>query len=147
MTCMDVRRALRTADRFELRAEGDGELARHLRGCGDCRAVAMRLETGTNVLAEMVAARGAVPGLARPRRSVASRRRRAAAVVFIPIATAAAVVALVRRDAPANVPRVFHDDAVATSVAVDVPRGQTATVLKTSNPNVTIVWLTPGGTE
>lgn len=147
MMCFDARHVMQTAGRAELRAEGNGELARHLRACATCHAVATRLEAGTDLLAGMVAARTSVPVHGRTRQHPAFRRRRAAIFALVPIVAAAAVVALVRREAPASVPRVFHDDSVATSVAVDVPRGQTATVITTSNPNVTIVWLTPGGTE
>ena len=57
MTCPDARRAMQTADRAELRAEGGSVLAIHLRGCSACRAAAIRLEAGTDLLAEMVASR------------------------------------------------------------------------------------------
>jgi hypothetical protein len=32
-------------------------------------------------------------------------------------------------------------------VSVDVKAGQRATVLKTSDPKVTVVWISPGGSE
>ncbi len=147
MMCSDARGAMPTAERAELRAEGDGGLAMHLRGCDACRAVAIRLEAGTELLAAMVGVRVTDPMLAHRRYSSSARRRRVAAFVLVPIAAAAAVVAMVRRETPASVPRAQRDHSVATSVAVEVPRGQTATVIRTANPNVTIVWLTPGGTE
>lgn len=146
MTCPDARRAMLTAERAELRAEGASALAIHLRGCAACRTAAIRLEAGTDLLAEMVGSRASesavFPPLVRK-----SPRRRAALLALLPIAAAAVFVFLVRREASVSSPREFHDAAVATHVAVDVQKGQIATVIKTANPNVTIIWLTPGGSE
>lgn len=148
MKCPDARRAMQTAERAELRAEGGSALAIHLRGCSVCRLAAIRVEAGTDLLAEMVASRASAPPAFSllPRKS--SRPRRAALLALLPVAAAAAVfIFLVRREAPVSPTREFHDDSVATHVAVDVRPGQTATVIKTANPNVTIIWLTPGGSE
>ena len=147
MMCPDARRAMQTAERAELRAEGGSALAIHLRGCSACRLAAIRLEASTDLLAEMVSARAFAPAVV-PLLPRTRFRRRAALLVLLPLAAAAAVVVAVgRREAPVSAPREFHDDSVATHVAVDVRPGQIATVIKTANPNVTIIWLTPGGSE
>ena len=148
MTCPDARRAMQTAERAELRAEGGSALAIHLRGCAACRTVAIRLEAGTDLLAEMVASRASAISPVPFHSRAPSRRRRVALLALLPISAAAAVlVVLVWREGPVSAPHEFYHDSVATHVAVDVQPGQTATVIKTANPNVTIVWLTPGGSE
>ena len=151
MMCRDARRAMLSADRTELRAEGAGDLADHLRECVPCRALATRLDAETNLLAGMVTARDKTAlRMAPAAHHRISRRYRRAWLVLVPLAAAAAVVVLLRREPPpelAAAPRAFEDRGVATAVAVDIQHGQTATVIRTRDPKVTIVWLTPGGSE
>jgi hypothetical protein len=131
-----------TAEREELRAEGDGALAAHLRACVACHAAAEHIDATTVALTSMVA---------EPRRSTARRwsPARLAGIAALPIA-AGVIGVLIMRDAPekpsapATPPQVTAQ-APRGVVSVDVARGQTATVIKTRDPNVTIVWLAPGG--
>lgn len=147
MTCSEAQGAMRTSARGALRAETDDDLAAHLRGCATCRMIAMQLEAGTDLLAELVASRGSVPYVPGGATSSRGRYRRAAALALFPIAAAAAGVLLFRRETAAPVSTIHVDRDVAKSVSVDVSHGQTATVINTRDPNVIIVWLTPGGTE
>jgi|ERR1043166_8290614 predicted anti-sigma-YlaC factor YlaD len=143
MTCTEARRAMRTADRLALRGEDDSAVAEHVRSCRDCQHVALEVEAGTELLAELVMSRGDAPVVA-----LAERRpnvRRAAALALIPVAAAIAGVLVLRREAapPVDTTRA----APRSSVSVEVAPGQTAAVLKTKDPNVTIVWLTRGASE
>lgn len=77
MTCEAMRGALLTAELAELRGEGNGEVATHLRTCASCRADAARVLQVTAAL----------------RTAVRRRRRRTGLVkAALPLAAAAGVV-------------------------------------------------------
>ena len=128
MTCNEARDALLVADPTEL-ADRDGTpLGNHLRECTYCREVACAIGADISGL-----------GMAVRRRS----RQRAlalAAAVALPIAAAIVVRVSAR---PTNPPVVDLPRPATASISVDVQPGQRATVLKTKDPNVTIVWVTP----
>jgi len=133
MTCDEVVDAMMTAEPRELRANGDGPLAAHLAECPACAKQARMLSSVLPRLSKKVSRRS---------------RQRAAMAVGIPAAAAAAVlgVFIARPDGeesaarpPASIP--------TNVVSVDVKAGQRATVLKTSDPKVTVVWISPGGSE
>lgn len=137
MTCTEARDAIEVADLPELRASDDAPLAEHLRECAECRRLADVVLQGTANL---------TAGTVRRARGHRSRARRITA--WSSAAAAATIVgALVvnRSDAPnrsehgrvASLPAARH-------VSLDVARGQQATVLKTSDPKVTVIWLSSG---
>ena len=73
MNCADCHNAMLDAEPDELRGRGNGELARHVRGCQRCRSFATAIVADTRVLARVVALdsggratrrRGAIAGLA-----------------------------------------------------------------------------------
>ena len=133
MTCDDAREVMMTAEPRELRGQGHGAFAAHLAGCPACAETARTLGAVLPRLSDAV-----------HRRS----RRRAAMVVGIPAAAAAVVLGVfISRpddDGARVVPRA---PSPANVVSVDVKAGQRATVLKTSDPKVTVVWISPGGSE
>jgi hypothetical protein len=144
MTCTDALSAMLVADREVLRGEGDSRLARHVRRCGACRLAATALEAEIAVLAVRVIARGReVPLVERgPARRIGWR---AAILATLPIAATVIAVVVLRRGTDRQpVPRSLERRAPAV-VSVDVAPGQNAAVIKTSDPNVTIVWLSSGG--
>jgi hypothetical protein len=144
MTCTEARRAMTTAERSELRGEGESALAAHVRECTACRMIALRLEAGTELIGELVAERGWMSSAPAARFTAG----RVAALAMLPLAAALVGVLVLERDARTPAPPPPAVERVATSVvAVDVAPGQTATVLKTKDPKVTIVWLTPGRTQ
>ena len=146
MRCSDARDAMLTAEREELRAKGVGALAEHLHACVACRAAADHIDATTASLASIVAAEPRRPA------EVSARRwslARLAGIAALPIAAGVIGVLMMRdtpekRSAPATPPGSTAQ-ASRGVVSVDVARGQTATVIKTRDPNVTIVWLAPGG--
>lgn len=143
MRCSDAREAMLTAERDELRAEGDGALATHLRACTACHAAADHIDATMDALASIVAP---------DPQSVSARRwspARLAGMAALPIAAGVIGMLMMRdasekRSAPASTARSTAQ-ASRGVVSVDVARGQTAAVIKTRDPNVTIVWLAPGG--
>lgn len=129
MNCAEVRETTLVADVGEL-THPSGELATHLETCAECRARVAAILDHTGRLAV---------------RAQMRRRRGVLTMAAVPIAAAvvAAIAIGLRRE---TVPPVARTAAlpVARRVSVTVARGQTATVLKTADPTVTVIWLTPG---
>lgn len=133
MTCDEAREEMLTAEPPELLGQGDGILAAHIAGCSACAERAKVLSSALSPLAASV-----------NRRSY----RRAALVVGIPAAAAAAVLGVViARPDGDSVVVAPHTPIPANVVSVEVKAGQHATVLKTADPKVTVVWISPGGSE
>ncbi len=133
MTCDEARETMMTAEPHELLGRGEGALGAHLAGCHACAKKAKVVVAALAPLSRTVSRRA---------------RRRAAMIVGIPAAAAATVIGvLVGRSASDNT-RVAPLTAIpANVVSVDVKAGQRAAVLKTSDPKVTVVWISSGGTE
>jgi hypothetical protein len=138
------------AERSELRGSGDSSLARHLGECESCRGLAAAIENDTAMLAATLAARGGAPVGAK---SVAGQRARLAILVTaLPIAATIALAAVLQRrdgviDRNQGIGVSAQERITSNIVSVDVERGQTATVIRTKDPKVTIVWISPGGTQ
>jgi hypothetical protein len=136
MTCTEARAAIETADLGDLRANDD-LLAEHLAGCDDCRELADVVVRGTTALA-----------MTTVRRSRVARTRVRRVMAWSSAAAAATIVAVLvvnRRD-PAAQPQAARVGSLpaARQVSLEVGRGQQATVLKTSDPTVTVIWLSSG---
>ena len=149
MTCSDARAAMLAAERSALRGDDDSLLAQHVRECAGCRALAMSIDRDTSLLASTVALRG----VTEDDQSIARRRNRVAfAMIALPMA-ATIVVALLLRMRGDGVGRANRELPVADGriamnvVSVDVAPGQTAAVIRTKDPKVTIVWISTGGTQ
>jgi hypothetical protein len=136
------------ADRAVLRGHGDSELARHLRECDACRAIARGIEQDTALLASMV------PADVDRSTATAPRRRRtwtALAIGTLPIAANIVIAVLFQQRSNTVAPVIDttspNERIAMRSVSVNVAPGQTATVIRTQDPKVTIVWISPGGTQ
>lgn len=137
MTCDAARDALLIAD-LPFLAGDESELARHVRHCARCAALSRALTGDVATLRSSL------------RRRTAKRRRLAGAALT---SAAAAVVWLaVRATKPVNRPEAAASRAPSAAnvhptnvVSVQVAPGKQATVFKTSDPTVTVVWLTDGG--
>lgn len=128
MTCDLARDALLEAD-LPVSDDDLPELGVHLRQCAECARLATALTRDTLALADAVRAR--------------KRQRAAIVAVASALAAAAIAVAVTRLDrvAPTPPPGEVNADRRGI-VSVEVPRGKSAMVLQTKDPNVTIVWLT-----
>jgi len=137
MTCTKARDAIRVADLSELRGSDDAPLADHLRECAACRRLADVVLRGTSTL---------MLGNARRARTHRSRVRRVTA--WSSAAAAATIVAAVvvdrREQTTRPEPTRSASLPVARQVSLEVARGQQATVLRTSDPKVTVIWLSSG---
>jgi hypothetical protein len=138
MNCTQAREALLVADLAELRGETETPLVAHIGGCADCRRAASMIAGGTAHLGSAIAHRGGRP---------TKFSRRAALLWFVPVAAAVVFgLSLNSRSSRRDVaPRVVLDPLpVARTVSLEVGRGQRATVLKTADPKVTVIWLSTG---
>jgi hypothetical protein len=136
MTCTEARDAIEVADLSELRADDSSPLAEHLRNCAECRGLADVILRGTATLTRDSVRRA---------RTYRSRIRRVTA--WSSVAAAATIVAVIvvdRREPTRPGPARSASLPVARQVSLEVSRGQQATVLKTSDPKVTVIWLSSG---
>jgi hypothetical protein len=136
MNCAEAYDKMLIAEPSDLHGHSDPALAEHLASCAACRTRATRLGVGLRELSAAVLARD----LMMRRR----HRRRLALLGALPIAAALvlAVTLVVHRratDTPVTPAVPF-----TTAVSVDVSPGQRAAVFATSDPAVTVVWLSPG---
>ena len=157
MNCETARDHLLEADLTELVGEGDGELARHLRACPECRERARRILDQTATLAAalehvvppapsraLVASRASA--LERPAMEGDGGRWRAMRrwAVAVPLALAASL-ALMLLSRPHGLPSPTPQSsgpipAASTPFDVQVPRGRAVTVFQTDNPNIVVIW-------
>ena len=151
MKCADAVELILEADPPELRGKGESDLARHIRTCPKCRAVAQVVLEEEQVLArEMVEA---VPlqdmerildlGLA-PEPGVGHKLRgrfRKAGYALIPLAAAAALVGVFLRSEPTLPGPQFSFPEPTVALGLEVPEGRNAAVLQTKNPDITVLWF------
>ena len=137
MTCTEARAAIEVADLPDLHADDGSPLAEHLTGCEDCRAIAMVVIRGTAHLSAVSARRDRISRTRVRRVTGWSSVAAAATIVGALVASRSEPSARSERARVASLP-------VARHVSLDVARGQQATVLKTSDPKVTVIWLSSG---
>lgn len=153
ISCNDVREALLLAEPGELRGEGRGEVADHLRSCASCRTDADRILAGARALDAWLETSGRAPTLDQltgpePGEAGVSRRgswrRGRPAVAWIALSAAAAAVVLLFRP-PVQPP--------PSGIDVEMPRSEeplplvqdagsrSFAVLETEDPDITLLWF------
>ena len=159
-TCSDIRKLLLEATPAELRGEGEGALAEHLRECALCRRRAARLLEAEAALdaalgaggaldVEAVLARAAQAAMELTWRERAGSAVRSLASVrrgWIPLAAAAVVVTLLlvaRSPAPPPLPAVARSEALPL---VETTSADAVAIIETDNPNITLLWFSEQGT-
>ncbi len=134
MNCAQARDEMLVAELAELR--GDGVLGVHLETCVPCRRLADAVLEDSQRLAAVVA----------PRRQRGVSRGRIAILAALPIAAGIVAAFAVSAKRPEVVPpKRTSSLPVAEHVSLTVAPGQAATLLKTADPTVTVIWLSPGG--
>lgn len=155
MSCADVQVLLLEADLEELRGEGDGALAEHLRACAACRASARHIldaERALDVALEAEAAqRGptsaiapAVPPGARRSPGASARPKWRRVAPWGLVAAAAALAVLVGpRFRGAGPPREVLREVAPAAADVDATpaAGSTVVLFRTADPTITVVWF------
>lgn len=154
MKCLEARLALLEADLQTLRGSGPDPLARHLRNCAKCRAMADAILQGQGTLADTLATSVPPPDLDRIIRLAAGKadaessvrrhlpegfRFRARLSVSLALAACLALLFLFR--APALPGPPYTPPPPSEALQVEALEGQTVAVLETSNPEISVVWL------
>jgi hypothetical protein len=139
VNCTEAYDAILEAELAELRGEGEGDLARHLRECAACRATARRVLEALGALDLALEGEDAAVPTARTGRVRLVQTRRVAAVGLL--AAAAAVAILVRRPQAPERARITARPVASVAVEVDVSTStRQVAVLSTADPNITVVW-------
>jgi anti-sigma factor RsiW len=142
MNCQEARELLLVADSAELVPAEGSPLGVHLRECAECRGRAATIQATEAALRERLAT-------ALPRRGVQEARRRSAgrAVrarrlrLFVPLAAAAGIVAVVLGWPRALPPGPGVMPAPRAPFSVTAPPGRSVAVVRTDNPDVVVFWF------
>jgi hypothetical protein len=143
MICDDALVAMLDADPEELAGHARSALSTHLATCERCQAVAQTLVAETRRMASVVSIE--------TRRSLGARLARPL-VLGAGLAAAALVIVAIRRAPESRVPvspvaqhpfaeLPLFPPMSTPAVNVTPPNGKRATVVGTSNPKITVVWL------
>jgi len=154
MTCAEARERMLEAEPGELRPDARGPLAEHIAACSSCAAAAEQILVLESALgehlsrvphldpAEIVARAGSGRRPVRrpaPARRVAHGRRRQ---LWLTVAAAAALAGVLLWPRP---PRSLPGTPVSVPrldpPAVEAPVGRDLAVLRTSNPDITVLWF------
>jgi anti-sigma factor RsiW len=151
MNCTEARDLLLEADLAELRGEGESEVARHVRECSRCRAMAQEIVAQERALAQSLAGvRSRVSADAAAAEVAAAevlplqprwKRRWAAVVPAALAATIAGILLTSNGTSPTVVPSTTEVAAVAAVPVVDAASSETFVVFNTDNPDIVVVWL------
>jgi predicted anti-sigma-YlaC factor YlaD len=143
MTCAEAYHAILEADPGELGDGGNGPLATHLSGCARCREMARAVleeEAGLGeLLAEVVPPTDLDEILDRAVRR--PRRRRSVWASVIPLAAAATAAGLFFTREPQLPGPLYAPPQTPVGLDVQAPEGQNVAVLKTNDPDITVLWL------
>lgn len=133
----EARERMLTAAMAELRGEGRGGLAEHLRSCASCRQLAAGMLADLAALDDVLRSASAPAAEGTGRRRPAGRR----ALSRVAAAAAAAVLALLLLR-PGRAPE-RHIPLLAPAATPDVsaPSERPYAVLQTSNPDIRVVWF------
>lgn len=149
MRCEEVRDELLRCDPRVLAGEGDSSVARHLRECGECRAVAEALLDGQRGLARTLDAEAADAdvdeAVERALGATEEDGGRHWRRWVVPLAAAAALVFALalppEEDDGEPWPPAERRDPAPTPFTVEAAGDRPVTVLQTQDPDVTLVWF------
>ncbi len=149
MKCADAVALILEADSVDLRGEGNSPLARHVRACSRCQALAQIVIDEERILAVQMAQVVPSPDLDEIlHRSLATiserrgpRRFRRAGLALVPLAAAAVVAALFLRGDPPLPGSTYSPPDRPAHFGLELPEGRNAAVLQTDNPDITVLWF------
>jgi len=154
MNCTEARELLLEAELAELGGEGESELARHVRDCAQCRAMAREIVAQERALAQALATvRPAVSTQAAVARAADAagarvvplrprwKRRWAALVPAALAATVAGILLTSNGTSPADVSWGGEAPVTAAVPVVDAADSKTFVVFNTDNPDIVVVWF------
>ncbi len=157
MRCSEARRGLLEADRVDLTGQGTSPLAQHLQLCSRCRSIADFVLQEEDRMGAQMAEAVTTPDLDRlledalgprakptdqpPLRPRTSTRLKRVGFSLIPLAAAAALATLFLRPDPSLPGDPYAPPQRTAGLDLEVPGGQNAVVLKTNDPDITVLWF------
>ncbi len=150
MTCAEALQTILEADPSILEGQGDSSLALHIQECPRCRKMARAVLEGENVLAEELVAALPSPDLEALLDEVLGPestpkklrfRHRRLGLTLLPLAAAAAMVALFLGSEPRLPGDPYLPPQRAPGLGLEVPEGRNVAVMATSDPDITVLWL------
>lgn len=139
MNCTQARSAMLECELADLAVPETGRLARHIGGCGDCRARAEAIVAGTGTLRTLLASR------ARPGARLTARRSRAMGALTV-AAGLLIVVALARRVPRAPIAPEARAALQRSPVTIDNAQGRAVTVVERRD-TIAVVFHIPESNE
>jgi predicted anti-sigma-YlaC factor YlaD len=143
MNCTEARELLLEAELAELRGEGESEVARHIRECARCQAMAREIVEQESSLGQVLAGvRPEVSANIAAAEAAPRLKRRWAAIIPAALAAALAGILLTSNGTPpAVVPSTTEVAAAPAVPVVDATSSETFVVFNTDNPDIVVVWL------
>ena len=150
MTCAEAHQTILEADPSVLEGQGDSSLAVHIQECSRCREMARAVLEGESFLAKELVA--AVPppeldpildevlGPGSTLKTLRFRHRRLG-LTLLPLAAAAAMVALFLGSEPRLPGDPYLPLQRAPGLGLEVPEGHNVAVMATSDPDITVLWF------
>jgi anti-sigma factor RsiW len=140
ITCGDARELMLEAEPGDLHPESISPLGSHLRTCAACTADAARIRAANASLEGALEALVANPRPAAPV-AVVRQRRRGIVRIAVPLAAAAALLLVVLEERTQTMlPILLPVEQVPDAPVVNATGDGAVAVMRTSNPNITIVW-------
>jgi hypothetical protein len=150
MICAEALQAILEADPSILEGKGDNSLALHIQVCPHCREMARAVLEGESLLAEELVAALPPPDLEALLDEVLGPdsippklrfRHRRLGLTLLPLAAAAAMVALFLGGEPRLPGDPYLPPERAPGLGLEVPAGRNVAVMATSDPDITVLWL------
>jgi len=150
MTCAEALQTILEADPSILEGQGESSLALHIQECPRCREMARVVLEGESLLAEELVAALPPPDLEALLDEVLGPdstppklrfRPRRLGLTLLPLAAAAAMVALFLGSEPRLPGDPYLPPQRAPGLGLEVPEGQNVAVMATNDPDITVLWL------
>ena len=143
MICAEAHEAILEADPGELDGTRDGPLAHHLSECSRCRQMARWVLDEEAGLGRTLTEAVSPPNLDEILERGGSRplQRRSTWATVIPLAAAATLIGLILSREPQLPGPIYTPPPTPAGLGVQVPDGQNVAVLKTNDPDITVLWL------
>jgi hypothetical protein len=149
MKCADAVEQILEADPVDLCGDGDSLLAQHLRGCTKCQALAQVVIDEEGILAvqmaEVVSSTDPDEILDRSLGPSSARRIpghfKRAGFALLPLAAAAGIASLFLAGEPPLPGSSYAPPTRTPDLGLEVPEGRNAALLRTNNPDITVLWF------
>jgi len=150
MTCAEALQSILEADPSDLEEQGDSALSVHLRECNRCQEMALAVLVEESALAEGLTGAVAPPDLDAlldqalgpdAKAKILQFRPRRFGLTLLPMAAAAAMVALFIGREPQLPGDPYIPPERVPGLGLEAPEGQNVAVLATNDPEIAVLWF------